>query len=128
MQGQPLPLRTYNGHYVNADSDFSGSIDAYSTQAGTWETFHAIMLPDGKWALRTVDGKYFSGSSNGTLTATVPWISTDERWAIHHVANDDTFAFQSAHGKYMVAAGAGGGAVNANRTAIGPWEQFQVYD
>lgn len=37
-------------------------------------------------------------------------------------------ALQSYCGYYMVAEWAGGGAVNANRTAIGPWESFTIVD
>ncbi len=39
-------------------------------------------------------------------------------------------ALQAANGQYVVAEGGGGGAgsgsVNANRSAIGPWETFFI--
>jgi hypothetical protein len=37
-------------------------------------------------------------------------------------------ALRSFSGHYVVAEGGGGGVVNANRTAIGPWERFTVID
>lgn len=37
-------------------------------------------------------------------------------------------SFRSSGGFYMVAEGSGGGDVNANRTAVGPWELFAVID
>jgi len=39
-----------------------------------------------------------------------------------------TAAFQSIAGYFVVAEGGGGGVVNANRVAIGPWETFLVID
>jgi hypothetical protein len=35
-------------------------------------------------------------------------------------------SFQTAHGTYLSASGNGGGAVRANRNAIGPWERFHL--
>ena len=37
-------------------------------------------------------------------------------------------SFQASNGQYMVAEGGGGGDVNANRSAIGPWEKFTIVD
>jgi len=39
-----------------------------------------------------------------------------------------TTAFQSIFGYFVVAEGGGGDVVNANRTAVGPWETFTVID
>jgi hypothetical protein len=39
-----------------------------------------------------------------------------------------TTAFQSIGGLFVVAEGGGGGVVNANRAAIGPWETFTLID
>ncbi len=39
-----------------------------------------------------------------------------------------TTAFQSVFGYFVVAEGGGGDVLNANRTAIGPWETFTVID
>ena len=39
-----------------------------------------------------------------------------------------TTAFQSIGGYFVVAEGGGGGVVNANRGAIGPWETFTLID
>jgi hypothetical protein len=36
--------------------------------------------------------------------------------------------FQAQNGQYMVAEGGGGGAINANRSAAGPWETFTLHD
>jgi hypothetical protein len=41
----------------------------------------------------------------------------------------DRVALQAANGQYVVAEGGGGagsGSVNANRSAIGPWETFVI--
>lgn len=38
----------------------------------------------------------------------------------------DKVALQTQNGRYLVAEGGGGGALNANRTAIGSWETFKV--
>jgi hypothetical protein len=39
-----------------------------------------------------------------------------------------TTAFQTIFGYFVVAEGGGGDVVNANRTAVGPWETFTVID
>ncbi|QSQ28144.1 peptidase M12 [Pyxidicoccus parkwayensis] len=39
-----------------------------------------------------------------------------------------TITLRSSGGYYMVAEGGGGGTVNANRTAVGPWERFRLVD
>src|SRR5689334_6991384 len=39
-----------------------------------------------------------------------------------------TVGFQAANGQWVVAEGGGGGVVNANRTAAGPWESFTLED
>lgn len=37
-------------------------------------------------------------------------------------------AIRASNGNYVVAEGGGGGAMNANRTSVGPWERFTVTD
>jgi subtilisin family serine protease len=39
-----------------------------------------------------------------------------------------TISFQASNGQWMVAEGNGGGAVNANRSSVGPFETFSVED
>jgi hypothetical protein len=41
---------------------------------------------------------------------------------------DYSVSFQTHTGKYLVAEGGGGGVVNANRSAPGPWETFRLTD
>ena len=43
-------------------------------------------------------------------------------------AGPPTITLQASTGHYFVAEGGGGGAVSANRSAAGAWEQFQVTD
>ncbi|GAB4199916.1 MAG: hypothetical protein Fur006_51020 [Coleofasciculaceae cyanobacterium] len=42
------------------------------------------------------------------------------------IGNGDAIALQASNGQYVVAEGGGGGVVNANRSAIGPWETFAI--
>ncbi|WP_233278099.1 M12 family metallopeptidase [Myxococcus stipitatus] len=39
-----------------------------------------------------------------------------------------TFTLRAPSGHYVVAEGGGGGTVNANRVAVGPWERLQLVD
>ncbi|NVJ07631.1 peptidase M12 [Myxococcus sp. AM001] len=39
-----------------------------------------------------------------------------------------TITLRASTGHYVVAEGGGGGIVNANRVAVGPWERFQLVD
>ena len=43
-------------------------------------------------------------------------------------ATEWTVSFKTTNNYYMVAENGGGYYVNANRTAIGPWETFTLYD
>jgi hypothetical protein len=62
-----------------------------------------------------------------TVTAIGTW-ETFRMWKVGGsgttINSGDTFALQSGRGYYVVAEGNGGGEVNCNRTAIGPWETF----
>ncbi|MGB1016857.1 MAG: fascin domain-containing protein [Nannocystaceae bacterium] len=44
------------------------------------------------------------------------------------ITAETTVALRTAHSKYVVAEGAGGGDVNANRTAIGAWEKLNLIE
>ena len=48
--------------------------------------------------------------------------------AFYHIASAESLAFRTAKGQYIVAEGGGGGAVNADRVEVGPWEIFEVID
>ncbi len=47
-------------------------------------------------------------------------------WKFREARGCGRSAFQAASGQWVVAEGGGGGAVYANRSAVGPWESFRV--
>ena len=42
------------------------------------------------------------------------------------INSGDVVVLRTKNGQFIVAEDGGGGRVNANRTAIGPWEQFII--
>ena len=42
------------------------------------------------------------------------------------IASGDRVGLRAANGHYVVAEGGGGDVVNADRTALGPWETFTI--
>lgn len=73
---------------------------------------NSVSAPEGEDTLQpTVDTQTFSYQATQALASTTYKVS-----------------FRSSNDQYVVAEGGGGGVVNANRPAIGPWETFTLTD
>ncbi len=70
-------------------------------------------------------GKFVQAAGDQvSVNANGPAVGTFEQWQM--TRNGNVAVFKSYHGKFLSAQP--DGSVVANRTAIGPWEQFQVID
>jgi hypothetical protein len=99
--GDMVAIRTDNGHFVVAENGGGRETNANRSEIGPWETFRIILLGPTPGGLFPVAGLVPHG--NGVRVA-----------------------FRASDGSWVTAEGGGGGAVNANRPALGPWEQFTL--
>lgn len=102
VSGDSICLRTDNGHFVVAEQGGGREMAANRRECGPWETFTIWLLGATPAGLYPVGGEI----PDGNAAAEIP------------------VAFQASDGSWVVAEGAGGGDVNANRPALGPWERF----
>jgi len=96
MSRDRVCLETFRRYFVVAESGGGREAKANRANCGAWETFQIIKVNSEGWP---VEGE----------------IDVPSR-----------VAFRSANGSYLVAESGGGGAVNANRPALGPWETFRL--
>jgi hypothetical protein len=131
-------ILTYNGNYLRAVGGGGGAVDAAGSSSN-YETQFQILdlnggtLYSGDQINIHTNRNYFLSAVNGGGygVTTMAWNYGYETWTIVRLAgfgpinSGDQVAFLSYGGTYyMTAEGGGGGAVNANRTAVGPWETF----
>ncbi len=135
-------LRASNGQYVVAEGGGGGVVNANRSQAGAWETFTLIDKNGGPLVngdpvnLRSANGPFVVAEGGGgrevlaNRTVAGAW----ETFVIlkvrgssgTEIRHGDSVALKASNGQYVVAEGGGGGAVNANRNAIGAWETFTL--
>jgi len=116
-------LRLYHPARPRGDHR-EGQVRADADGVGPDETFELEVVSAGVVALRC-HGVYLSAQPDGRIE-TRTWVRGWEQWQLVLLAGG--VAFKSAHGRYLVAEGGGGGAVHANREALGPWETFTPSD
>lgn len=136
-----VSLRVDNGQYVVAEGGGGGVVNADRDLAGPWEQFRlydldggdlrdgdaVVLQSDQGWFLQAADG----GGGPVLAIGEGPWA-----WEQFVVVNIDSaggsvgagsrIALQSDSGLFVVAEEGGGAVVNANRSAIGPWEIFRL--
>lgn len=133
-------LKTYLGYYVMANDAGGGLIYVNAPIPQQWEYLSVIDRNGGSLAsgdsifILTQNGHYFMAWDNGggAVDATSEHGLAWETFTIlkqngtGSIVNNDTVAIQAGAGHYFVAEEGGGGSnvLNANRTSIGPWEQF----
>jgi hypothetical protein len=96
MSKDKVCLETFRRYFVVAESGGGREARANRGNCGPWETFTIVKIASNGWP---VEGE---------------------------IEIPGRVAFRSANGSYMVAESGGGGAINVNRPAIGPWETFRL--
>jgi len=118
------------GKYVVAENggDAAGIVHANRTAIGPWETWTLERQPDGRVALKSVNGRYLSAEGGGggdvhaNRTAVGPW----ELWRIGEQSGA-AISLQSDNGHFLSARfDTPDVVVNATRDSVGPWETFTV--
>lgn len=108
MSGDKVGLRTDNNHFVVAEDGGGRETNANRKELKGWETFTIVLL------VKTPVG-FFPAEDE----VPIPKVSFSSEVEL-------PVAFMAENGNFMVAEGGGGGAVNANRTGLGPWERFTL--
>jgi hypothetical protein len=118
------------GKYVVAENggDAAGIVHANRTAIGPWETWTLERQPDGRVALKSVNGRYLSAENGGggdvhaNRVAIGPW----ELWRMGQVS-DAAISLQSDNGHFLSARfDTPDVLVNATRDTAGPWETFTL--
>ncbi len=131
-------IRTYNGNYLRAPSDYSLAFDAAGTANNTSTQFQfdgsGTIYSGDSVSIRTNQNYHVSAVYGGGYgTNLMSWIGSYETFTITRLAGSgpiypgDQVSLRSTYGYYVTAEGGGGGTVNANRTSVGPWETFTYY-
>lgn len=123
--GEPVHLRTHNGHYVRAMSGGDSFISAGSDQMGTWETFVIEQQAGNKVAIRARGGRYIGLDSYlfGTLKASYQQPEAAAQFELERLS-DHVIALKADNGKYVRADFGGGVGLSANSKSARSYEQF----
>jgi len=132
-------ISTSGGSLIKASGGGGDGVDATGT-ASSYETqFHFVdanggSLMSGDPIYIQTNRNYYISAVNGGgsgVNAIPAWTMDYERWTIERLAGccainpGDEVAFRSVSGtNYLSALNGGGSSVNAQATAIGPWETF----
>ena len=140
--GGSIQLKGVHGKWLVAESD--GRLRADRPHAQGWETFtiwrsgattdNSLVSFGDIISLKSYHGKFVVAESNGDANANRDAIGGWEQFQLIRsgatasttfLAVGDRISLRSvAHNRYLVAEG--DGDANVNRTAIGPWEIFEV--
>jgi YVTN family beta-propeller protein len=114
-----------NTRYVSAEALGSQPLVANRTVFGPWEKFDLLDAGDGDVVLRAqANGAYVAVQPDGRLIASGGAITSAKiRFQLVPGA-DGTFGLRSKENGKYVSGNNGTGPLIADRTAIGPWEQF----
>ncbi len=136
-----ISLKSHHGKYLVAEAD--GRLNANRDRIGSWEKFK-LLDPNNTGSTREVKygdtislrshhGKYVVAEADGRANANRDAIGAWEKWTVWDPNNPNSravipdngrMALKSYHNKYMVAEA--NHTVNANRSAIGPWETWAI--
>lgn len=142
----PAPMfsfRTHSSHYLVAEFGGNAYMASDRTAIGAWERFAYTDVNGGSLAhgdlinLRTADLSFWvaAGGGGGAVNTTSSTAGAFEAFRILNLdgwadfLTGDRVALQASNGQYVVAengGGGGAGSVNANRSAIGPYETFVI--
>ena len=140
-------FQSVGGYFVVAEDGGGSVVNCDRVAIGPWETFTLIDLNGGSLEsgdlvnIQTVGGYYVVAEGGGgdvvNADRTVPlsWetFRIDKVDSGGVIGSGDAISLQASNGwsggggNYVVAEEGGGGVVNANRSAVGPWETFTIY-
>lgn len=129
LTGAAVALRAHaNGAVVTAEGAGSQPLIAHTVNTDVWELFDLIDNADGTVSLRSHANSLYVSAPNSTtsLAASSSTIGTAQKFGLIFNA-DGSFSFSARSNSMIVCAeSAGTQALIANRTAVGPWEEFDL--
>jgi hypothetical protein len=124
---QAISLRSHaNSQYVCADNAGASPLIANRTAIGPWETFDLLDEGNGNVALRSHANNQIVTAGAGSLIAGGSTVGTAETFQLIHNGDGSVSLKAQADNEYVTAENAGAAPLIANRTAIGPWEEFDL--
>lgn len=150
QRNDEVGLQAPNGQFVSAVGGGGSAVRADKDVPGLPETFsfgivgEQIPTPPGNESsggekatgslvnFQLNNGQYLAAENGGGARALGNG-GSNSRWTLVDtnggaVESGDVIALQTPTGFYLTAEGGGGHDVNANRTTLGAWEQFQIVD
>ncbi|MFC4031671.1 xylosidase [Streptomyces polygonati] len=125
--GQVVSLRAgVNNDYVTAENGGAAALIANRTAIGVWEQFDLLDAGNGGIALRAHANSRYVTAGSSPLIADATAIGAAQTFQLIHNSNGTVSLKAQANNMYVTAENAGAAALIANRTAIGPWEQFAL--
>ena len=134
-------LQASSGHYLVAERNGGGAVNANRRSVGAWETFvidgggqQRCLQSGDAVSIRTTDGFHLraEGGGGSTLDATATGAGAWETFVVRRVGGGEAIrsgglvGLQTPTDHYLVAEEGGGASVSANRTGLGPWETFAI--
>lgn|GEM_PF-252282 len=127
ITGPAVALRAHaNGTVVTAESSGSQPLIAHTVNTDVWETFDLVDNADGTVSFRSHANNQYVTAANSTtaLIANSTTIGTAQKFDLIFNADGSVSLRAKSNSMYVCADSAGAAALIANRTAIGPWEEF----
>jgi beta-glucosidase len=123
-----ITLRAHaNGKLVTAENAGAAALIANRTAIGPWEQFDQVDAGDGMIALRAhANGRYVTAAPGAALIAGATAIGTQQSFRPVRNGDGSLSLVAAANNQYVCAENAGAAPLIANRTAIGPWEEFDL--
>ncbi|MYS21106.1 hypothetical protein GA0115240_125527 [Streptomyces sp. DvalAA-14] len=123
--GSVISLRAgVNNDYVTAENAGAAALIANRTAIGLWEQFDQVDAGGGNIALRAHANSRYVTAGSSPLIADATSIGSAQTFQLIHNSNGTVSLKAVVNGMYVTAENAGAASLVANRTAIGPWEQF----
>jgi hypothetical protein len=120
-----VALKSAHNKYVVAEQAGGGDVNANRSAIGAWETLSLIELNSGYHLLRAPNGEFICPDDGGGADVHAYSGYPDEScYLTAFYLSNDKVAFMTESGHYLC--GEGDGDFVADRTRIGPWEQFTV--
>jgi len=125
--GETIALKALsNNNYVCADNAGADPLIANRTSTGVWEQFVVRDAGGGLFALQSnANGKYVTKRSDDVLIAGATTIGANEKFAIADAGGSNITLKSNVNGRYTAADVSPTLPLIADRTAVGPWEQFE---
>ncbi len=115
-----------NSNYVTAENAGDAALIANRTAIGPWESFDEVDAGNGAVALRAHANNKFVTAGTSPLIANSSTVGTGQTFTLIHNSDGSVSLKATANGDYVTAENTGADPLIANRTAIGPWEGFDL--